>query len=74
MSVTIYLPSPICLHYVDVNNYTVAENCQHLQAELKACDQSFHFPVQNLAFVSFQKPIIVACRETKTIWLLSIVL
>jgi hypothetical protein len=26
---------PVCLQEVEMNNYTVAENCQHLQAELK---------------------------------------
>jgi len=39
MSGTISLQLPrICVHEMDMDKYTVVENCQHLQAELKAYD------------------------------------
>jgi len=47
-TISLQLP-PICVHEMDMNKYTVVEKCQHLQAELKEYDRSFHFRVQNLA-------------------------
>jgi hypothetical protein len=42
--ISLQLP-PICVHEMDIDKYTVAENFQ--QAQLKAYDQCFQFRFQN---------------------------
>ena len=66
-------PPPISVHEMDMDKYTVAENCHHLRAELKAYAHSFQSSKRSLTHTS-SETIFVACGETKTILHLNIVM
>lgn len=66
-TISVQLPPPPA-HEMDMDKYTIVENCQHLEAELKVYDQSFHFRVKNFALHTFPLKLFLSPVERRKLF------